>query len=260
MKKRILKVILYILAVVVLAIPFSGLVNTLISNNFHFVWATDVFFGKRTFYIATVLIVIFLLIPVFYIAKRYLTNSGTTVDNIKKSKSNLHGSSRFLTEKELNKIFPLVELNKANYKAGFIVKTSFKNNNLYGNLSYGRHCLLTGTTRTGKTTYLLEPTIQFIANSTNKPSLVISDPKGELFAKESGVLEDRGYKILKLDLRSPENSLRLYEALQAANIPSRLARYDWGGHGFGMKDNDFMKEFHWNQALKEWLVELGFME
>ena len=208
MKKRILKVILYILAVVVLAIPFSGLVNTLISNNFHFVWATDVFFGKRTFYIATVIIVIFLLIPVFYIAKRYLTNSGTTVDNIKKSKSNLHGSSRFLTEKELNKIFPLVELNKANYKAGFIVKTSFKNNNLYGNLSYGRHCLLTGTTRTGKTTYLLEPTIQFIANSTNKPSLVISDPKGELFAKESGVLEDRGYKILKLDLRSPENSLR----------------------------------------------------
>ncbi len=57
----------------------------------------------------------------------------------------------------------------------------------------------------------------------------------------------------------PENSLRLYEALQAANNPSRLARYDWGGHGFGMKNNDFMKEFHWNQALKEWLVELGFM-
>ena len=58
----------------------------------------------------------------------------------------------------------------------------------------------------------------------------------------------------------PENSLRLYEALQAANIPSRLARYEWGKHGFGMKDNAFMKEFHWNHALKEWLVELGVME
>ena len=57
----------------------------------------------------------------------------------------------------------------------------------------------------------------------------------------------------------PENSLRLYEALQAANIPSRLARYEWGGHGFGMKDNAFMKEFHWNEELREWLVELGFM-
>ena len=57
----------------------------------------------------------------------------------------------------------------------------------------------------------------------------------------------------------PENSLRLYDALQAKKIPSRLAVYDWGGHGFGMKDNAFMQEFHWNQSLKEWLVELGFM-
>ena len=56
-----------------------------------------------------------------------------------------------------------------------------------------------------------------------------------------------------------ENSFRLYDALQAKKIPGRLAVYDWGGHGFGMKDNDFMKEFHWNQSLKEWLVELGFM-
>ena len=58
----------------------------------------------------------------------------------------------------------------------------------------------------------------------------------------------------------PENSLRLYDALQAAKVPSKLARYEWGGHGFGMKDNDFMKEFHYNQSLREWLKELGFME
>ncbi len=58
----------------------------------------------------------------------------------------------------------------------------------------------------------------------------------------------------------PENSLCLYEALQAAGIPSKLARYPWGGHGFGMKYNDFMKEFHYNEALREWLVTLGFME
>ena len=57
----------------------------------------------------------------------------------------------------------------------------------------------------------------------------------------------------------PENSLRLYDALQAAGIPSRLARYPWGKHGFGMKNNDFMQEFHYNEPLKEWLVELGFM-
>ncbi len=58
----------------------------------------------------------------------------------------------------------------------------------------------------------------------------------------------------------PENSLRLYQALQDKNIPSHLARYEWGGHGFGMKDCPFMEEFHWNEGLKEWLIELGFME
>ncbi len=58
----------------------------------------------------------------------------------------------------------------------------------------------------------------------------------------------------------PENSLRLYDALQAAGIESRLARYPWGKHGFGMKDNAFMKEFHYNEALHEWLKGLGFME
>ena len=57
----------------------------------------------------------------------------------------------------------------------------------------------------------------------------------------------------------PENSLRLYEALQAAGIECKLARYSWGGHGFGMKDNAFMKEFHWNEPLHEWLRDLGFM-
>ena len=58
----------------------------------------------------------------------------------------------------------------------------------------------------------------------------------------------------------PENSLRLYNALQAAGIECKLACYPWGGHGFGMKDNDFMKEFHWNEPLRDWLVSLGFME
>ena len=57
----------------------------------------------------------------------------------------------------------------------------------------------------------------------------------------------------------PENALRLYQALCDKNIPCRLAQYPWGGHGFGMMDNAFMQEFHWNDALREWLVELGMM-
>lgn len=45
------------------------------------------------------------------------------------------------------------------------------------------------------------------------------------------------------------NSFVLYDALQAKGIPSELAVYEWGKHGFGMLDNKFMKEFHWNEKM-----------
>lgn len=45
------------------------------------------------------------------------------------------------------------------------------------------------------------------------------------------------------------NSFALYDALQAKNIPAELAVYEWGKHGFGMLDNKFMKEFHWNEKM-----------
>ncbi len=56
-----------------------------------------------------------------------------------------------------------------------------------------------------------------------------------------------------------ENSERLYAALLKKNIPCTFAQYEWGGHGFGMVDNKFMKTFHWNEPLRDWLKEKGFL-
>ncbi len=58
----------------------------------------------------------------------------------------------------------------------------------------------------------------------------------------------------------PENSFRLYEALTEKNIPHcKMQVYEWGKHGFGMADTQFMREFHWNEELKLWLVEIGML-
>ena len=54
--------------------------------------------------IASIIIVVFLCIPLFYLCKKYITSTGTSVDKVTKSKNNLHGSSRFLEKKELDKI------------------------------------------------------------------------------------------------------------------------------------------------------------
>lgn len=56
-----------------------------------------------------------------------------------------------------------------------------------------------------------------------------------------------------------QNSVRLSEALKAKNIDYKFTLYEWGGHGFAMKNNKFMKTFHWNEPLYEWLKERGFM-
>lgn len=57
-----------------------------------------------------------------------------------------------------------------------------------------------------------------------------------------------------------ENSIRLYKALEEKNIPNcRLALYEWGKHGFGMLNGPFMQEFHWNESLKEWMIEIGML-
>lgn len=58
-----------------------------------------------------------------------------------------------------------------------------------------------------------------------------------------------------------ENSLRLYDALNAKNIENcELHLYEWGKHGFGMVDGPFMKEFHWNQDLKKWMKKTGMLD
>lgn len=58
----------------------------------------------------------------------------------------------------------------------------------------------------------------------------------------------------------PENSFRLYDALTEKNIPHcKMQVYEWGKHGFGMADTQFMREFHWNEELKLWLAEIGMM-
>lgn len=61
------------------------------------------------------------------------------------------------------------------------------------------------------------------------------------------------------DVVDYRNSERLYSALLKAGGKSHFASYNWGGHGFGMKDGKFMKENHWNEELKEWLKEIGFI-
>ncbi len=61
------------------------------------------------------------------------------------------------------------------------------------------HLLAIGATRSGKTTGYVIPTINVLLNKKERPSLVISDPKQELYRGNAKKFADRGYRVLQLD-------------------------------------------------------------
>ena len=70
------------------------------------------------------------------------------------------------------------------------------------------HEIIVGTTGSGKTTFILEPAIRVYSHTAEKPCMVITDPKGELYNNHSPHLRKEGYRIIVLDLRDPYTSSR----------------------------------------------------
>ncbi len=63
------------------------------------------------------------------------------------------------------------------------------------------HNLVIGSTGSGKTVNLVFPMVNLLAKKGE--SMIITDPKGEIFTKTAKNLEERGYKIIVLNFREP---------------------------------------------------------
>ena len=120
-------------------------------------------------------------------------------------------NSRFLTEKERDKYFPHYDydvLNDTN-KDGIPVRAVLdKNNHLQVNFLSGAHSLIIGATGSGKMTTFINPMIQLLGATKCGSSMIMTDPKGELFSLHSQFLKERGYNVLLLDLRDTYSSSR----------------------------------------------------
>lgn len=130
---------------------------------------------------------------------RTLTNKNYDVDSDKK------GSARWLTDKEINKYFPRKAYDEVGHHKvnGFVIQTVETGSRTFANYKDGVHCLIIGTTGSGKTIRFVIPTMQFLARSALRPSLIVTDPKGELYFKQSKLYQQRGYEVLTLNLREP---------------------------------------------------------
>ncbi len=120
-------------------------------------------------------------------------------------------NSRFMTDKERDFNFTPHEFSKLgeSTKDGIPVRAVLdKKGKLQINLASPMHGLIIGATGSGKTTTFINPMIQILAKSDAGSSMIVTDPKGELFQMHSKVLQERGYKVMVLDLRDPYSSFR----------------------------------------------------
>lgn len=127
-------------------------------------------------------------------------------------KMDQHYNARFITEDELarnpkfmpNTYATLPKLKKS----GTFISSQYKNGQLRVNMYPEMHALIVGTTGSGKTTFALEPAIRCYAHTAEKPCMVITDPKGELYNNHAIQLKKEGYRLIVLDLRNPYSSSR----------------------------------------------------
>lgn len=63
------------------------------------------------------------------------------------------------------------------------------------------HTLVIGATASGKTTAVVDPLVNSLAKKGE--SMIITDPKGEIYKNHANYLKDRGYNVLVLNFRDP---------------------------------------------------------
>lgn len=105
-----------------------------------------------------------------------------------------------------------------------------------------------------------------IAHGGSRKQLLGDDPSEELMEKLTtynqvdentpptfliGASDDRGVV--------PENSLRYYQALLAANVPAEIHQFEGGGHGFGMRITNSPTDL-WLPVLEGWLQTRGVIQ
>lgn len=78
------------------------------------------------------------------------------------------------------------------------------------------HNLVIGATGSGKTQTIIFPTVEVLAK--NRESMIITDPKGEIYEQTSNMLREKGYNVLVLNFRDPQQG----NAWNPLSLPYRM--------------------------------------
>lgn len=192
---------------------FGFVFNCIVSKGFHFKFDVRLLIHDRTLGYAGLMLLIALIIWLMYYHKHYwIKNSKKIIKGDERDNdltANLE-NARFQTDEEIKKNFKHVTFEELAKKhiSGIAVRAVQKDGVYEIDFAAPAHTLVIGTTGSGKTSGYISPMIQLLSQSAAKSSMVISDPKGEIYLQHAKSLRERGYRVRILDLRNPFNSMK----------------------------------------------------
>lgn len=165
-------------------------------------------------------------------AKAY-KNVGTTAEG---KETDINFDSKFITPERLRNDPELIATTwnalPSLTKTGFVFRNKEVGGRYEINMKPETHALVLGTTGVGKTQIFANPTVRILAHSAQKPSLIMTDPKGELYTDNANILKEEGYNIIVLNLDNPyasslwnpmEIAYKTYE--RAGNLAKEVKKF-----------------------------------
>ena len=171
-------------------------------------------FDSTYYGIVIIMFIAFVAVYCYFIDRRMLLMLRAGIrgsGKLKQVESNLE-NSRWMRDDERDKIFKAHKYSKLHEvkKDGIPVmaKLTDKDKDMKVVFNSPCHSLVIGSTGSGKTTTFVSPMIQLLAASAAGSSMIVTDPKGELFSLHSKYLVSRGYDVKVIDLRDTYASYR----------------------------------------------------
>lgn len=178
--------------------------------------------------------------------------------NYKSLNEGQHGTSEFEKVKELKKQYKKIPASKDTYEGtgGVIIAGIQEKWKPYQLLidDGPNHTMCIGITRSGKGETFVYPMIDVQSRASEKPSLVINDPKGELAAASYDTLKNRGYEVYVFNLIQQQmgmgfNPLQIVvDAWKSGN--SSIAQQYANSVAFSLYDDPNAKDPFWPNSAK----------
>lgn len=155
------------------------------------------------FIVATMTLYICALIAVFMSTSSYFFDREKGFGFGKKKDKDEPGWSRWMKEDEMKKAYDVKEitLNADTYEhAG--IPIILKEDKAWVD-DGENHSLIIGASGSGKTWTIIDPLVKILGKAGE--SMIVTDPKGEIYEHNANLLREKGYNVIIVNFRDPEN-------------------------------------------------------